>query len=145
MFTVRVNGVPVGQPRPRACVRGGHAHIYNPPTADVWRQAVRLAVARSRLYMGREPVAVELEFTMPRPKSHGGTGRNTGQLKASAPAFHKGKPDLDNMCKAVLDELQGDGQLVQDDSQVVALKATKRYGDIGETPGVTIRVSTHDG
>lgn len=137
--------MPVGQPRPRACVRGGHAHVYNPPTADAWRELVRLAVARSSLYMGREPVAVELEFTMPRPKSHMGTGRNAEQLKGSAPAFHRGKPDLDNLCKAVMDELQGEGQLVQDDSQVVALKASKRYGGVGETPGVTIRVSTYDG
>ena len=145
MFTVRVNGVPVAQPRARARVRGRHAQVYNPPTADAWRQAVRLVVrdevARSRPFKEEEAVAVQLEFIMPRPKSHMGTGRNAGQVKPSAPALYRKKPDLDNMCKAVMDELQGDGQLVHDDSQGVALSATKRYGEMDELPGVSILVT----
>jgi Holliday junction resolvase RusA-like endonuclease len=143
---LNVDGVPVGQPRPRACVRGRHAHVYNPPTADAWRQAVRLvvraAVARSRPLMEEEAVSVELAFRMPRPKSHMGTGRNAGLVKASAPALYRKKPDIDNLCIAVLNELQGEGQLIHDDSQVVALKASKRYGVMGESPGVTIYVET---
>ena len=34
------------------------------------------------------PVSVTVDFYLPRPKSHYGTGRNAGALKPSAPAEH---------------------------------------------------------
>ena len=77
------------------------------------------------------PVEVSLAFTFARPKSHF-TGK--GALRAGAPVT-PGKPDIDKLCRAVLDALTG--VVYADDAQVVGLKATKRYGPI---PGTDIHI-----
>lgn len=74
------------------------------------------------------PVAVRVEFVMPRPKS---------APKRSTPAAIK-RPDCDKLCRAVFDALSG--VIYRDDSQVVDLHASKRIAEIGETPGARIRV-----
>ena len=51
------------------------------------------------------PVIVTVDFYLPRPKSHYGTGRNAGALKPSAPAEHLTMPDLDKLTRAVGDAL----------------------------------------
>ena len=45
-----VSGIPKAQPRVKAFVRGGHAGVYTPDSAESWKQAVRQeAVANARL------------------------------------------------------------------------------------------------
>jgi Holliday junction resolvase RusA-like endonuclease len=70
------------------------------------------------------PVAVELRFAMPRPKSHFGAKG----LKPSAPQFHAGKPDVDNLAKLLLDRITRSERIWRDDSQVVQLEVSKAYG-----------------
>lgn len=48
------------------------------------------------------------------------------------------RPDLDKLIRALLDGLAN--YLLPDDSQVVHISASKRYGSIDEKPGVRIRV-----
>lgn len=72
-------------------------------------------------------VALELEFIFTRPKSHFGTGRNSGVLKPSAPEFHTKRPDLDNLIKFVEDALNG--VFYTDDRQIMYVGATKTYGE----------------
>lgn len=72
-------------------------------------------------------VSVKLEFYFVRPKSHFGTGKNSGKLKMSAPAFHIKTPDLDNLVKFVLDSLNG--VFYEDDRQINNLLAWKGYGE----------------
>ena len=67
---------------------------------------------------------VTAEFELTRPKSHYGTGRNKGDVKASAAAVpHQ---DVDNLAKGVLDAMSG--VVYADDKQVVRLSCLKRYG-----------------
>ena len=48
-------------------------------------------------------------------------------------------PDLDKLVRSTLDGLTG--ALMADDSQVVDLIARKRIADVGQSPGVRIRIS----
>lgn len=85
------------------------------------------------------PVMLHLIFTMPRPKSHYGTGRNSETLKASAPSWPTVKPDLTKMLRAVEDALKG--VVWKDDSQVVSQVTLKRYGD---RPGVDVMIKNYN-
>ena len=72
-------------------------------------------------------VGVSIAFTFVRPASHYNA---KGVLRAGA-ANHPGKPDIDKLCRAVLDSLTG--IIYADDSQVVSLVATKAYGNTAES------------
>lgn len=97
-----------------------------------YRAVVALA---ARDAWGRPPsgnaVYVRVAFTFLRPKSHY-TGR--GAIRSGAPDF-PGKPDIDKLCRALLDALTG--VVYADDAQVVLLEATKQYA---ETPGTVIEI-----
>jgi Holliday junction resolvase RusA-like endonuclease len=75
---------------------------------------------------------------MPRPKSHHGANG----LKPSAPKFHVGKPDADNLAKLVLDQITRSGRIWRDDSQVVRLVVEKRWALVGESAGCVLRIET---
>jgi Holliday junction resolvase RusA-like endonuclease len=127
-----IAGLPKGQPRPKACIRGRHAGVYDPGTAEEWKGIIRQEV-KSKWdgvpFTG--PVHLNLAFSMPRPQSH--TGRNG--LKTSAPRYHIGKPDADNLAKAVMDALSNLG-VWSDDSTVALLVIDKRYCHPDSKPGV---------
>lgn len=125
-LTFRAYGVPKGQPRVKAYVRGRHAGVYTPDTANEWKTAVRDAFLREhwdRLELIDGPVSVKLGFYIQRPKSH---MRKDGTLKPSAPQYHAQKPDVDNLAKAVLDVLT-DLCLWEDDAQVHSLSITREW------------------
>jgi Holliday junction resolvase RusA-like endonuclease len=128
---VDVAGEPKGQPRPRAFARkmGGKyvARVYDAGTAEGWKSLVAAAV-RPHLPDApwTEPLIVELSFTMPRPRGHFRTGKRAHELRDDAPSWHTGKPDGDNLAKAVLDTLSQIG-LWRDDCQVVVLRVLKAY------------------
>lgn len=149
-----VDGVPKAQPRPQVaplmrngkCVfgKGGRPILvaYNPKTADVWKNCVRLY---ARGHAPKKPledvVCVKLRFQMPRPKNHYGTGRNAGVLKAGSPTFHTSTPDVDNLAKAVLDVLT-EMKFWGDDSQIAICRISKVYAS---NSGVFVRVSDEIG
>ena len=135
-----VEGMPKGQPRPRAFSRGGHARVYDPGTAENWKSCVAVAAQANRI-RGRfndGPLRVELRFVMPRPKCH---FKTNGQLRDAAPEFHTGKPDCDNLAKATLDALTEIGAW-RDDAQVAYLLVSKAYG---EQPGAFISIEELEG
>lgn len=129
-----VQGEPKGQPRPRAfAMKMGkdamgnqkyQARMYDAGTAEGWKSCV---AAAAKEFIPPQPLAVPLRVTlvfyMPRPKSH---FRTNGALKYNAPIWFTGKPDSDNLAKAVLDALTILGMWV-DDSLVVKLTAVKAY------------------
>lgn len=165
-----VEGDPAPEPRPRFDLRSGRTYV--PKTADAWKLRVRAAArARIRGLQGGGvepaaaglPISVDLEFRLPRPRSHFGTGRNAGRLRAAAPEEHVRAPDVDNLAKAVLDALgpwkdrgrrgvlerlgawDGRGTPIawRTDAQVVAVSARKRWAGEGEAPGAWVRVRRH--
>lgn len=140
-----VEGVPKAQPRPRACIRGRHAGVFDPGTADDWKLKVSMKVctAAKEANWTRTDAPVKLcaWFVLPRPKSHFyASKKRAGELKESAPTFVAAKPDLDNYVKAVMDAITDFGDVWFDDSQVVKLEAAKTYCEDGNAPGAHILI-----
>ncbi|WP_307864186.1 RusA family crossover junction endodeoxyribonuclease [Mycolicibacterium fortuitum] len=95
-----------------------------------WRERVVLAAHEA---MAGRPVidgavAVTLSFVLPRPKS---------APKSKTPPATK-RPDLDKLERACLDALTD--VVFADDSQVISLLGHKVIAELGQAPGVTIRV-----
>jgi crossover junction endodeoxyribonuclease RusA len=90
----------------------------------------------NRIHHG--PIRLSLDFAMPRPKNHYGSGKNAHILKPNAPTWHISKPDLDKLIRCVKDALTG--VVWKDDSQVCAMGGPRKiYGD---RPGVRIQVES---
>lgn len=127
-------GLPKGQPRPRAFVRGRRASVYDPGTAKEWKMQVALA---ARPKQPENPIvgpcAVAMIFYMPRPQRLETKSADPGRVP------HVARPDLDNLAKAVLDALTDDDWFL-DDSQVVQLDAQKWYAARGSSVGVAVRI-----
>jgi Holliday junction resolvase RusA-like endonuclease len=104
-----------------------------------WRAVVG-ASAREAMGMAKPvegPCTVKLVVYSQRPKGHYGSGKNAGQVKATAPRRPTKAPDLDKTCRSVLDCLNG--VVYRDDAQVAVLTAEKRWCD-DEQPHVGVRV-----
>lgn len=143
LYTVRANGTPKGQPRPRAFARNGRAAVYDPGTAEGWKSCVAIACQEIEGKLLMQPLSVTLTFFMPRPKSH---FKTSGALKDWAPQFmHDQKPDADNLAKAVLDAIT-QIRAWGDDDQVCELTVRKYWesdknGPQTHPPGCVIRIA----
>lgn len=150
MITFTVHGTPAPQGSKRLLPfggkRGGRPMLVESSKAvGPWRAKVRRAAEAARDLLpaddqARETdaVTVTLDFNMPRPKAHYGTGRNAETLKPAAPTDPIGKPDLDKLARAVLDALTGIAWV--DDAQVTALVVSKRFAPHPRHVGVHVRV-----
>ena len=127
MISFTVSGDPVAQPRHKVSIRGKKPVAYIPDDHAVhgYKQAVQLAakVAMAGLAPVNGPVLVTVLFRFGRPKSHSKAARLDDN--------HTQKPDLDNLCKAVLDALNG--ICWADDSQVCQIRASKAWRTEGQT------------
>ena len=88
----------------------------------------------------RAAVTLSVDFWLPRPKSHYGTGKNATQLKSTAPRYHTTIPDATKLLRCLEDALTG--ILWRDDAQIVSQTVTKRYADDGERIGAQIMCRT---
>jgi Holliday junction resolvase RusA-like endonuclease len=107
-------------------------------TNKQWRDSVAGAAARAmggrELFSG--PLYLFIEFFMPRPKGHFGTGKHAGELKPAAPRWCPTKPDASKLTRSTEDSLH---QIVWlNDAQVVKQYITKTYANPNERPGARI-------
>ena len=136
-------GTPKGQPRVRAFVRGRHAGVYDPGTADDFKACIHLAAKQALAgeYMRpvfTGPIRCDAVFVFPRPKSH---FTSKGFIKPTAPMWHIQKPDRDNLDKCLLDTLTK-LQMWGDDCQVCAGHISKRFTALDEASGCHITINT---
>jgi Holliday junction resolvase RusA-like endonuclease len=137
-----VDGTPKGQPRPRAFARkvGGRyvARVFEAGTAEEWKSRVVVAARpyRPQTPIGG-PVAVQIEFHIPRPKSRCRKRDPEGFIPCVS------RPDIDNLAKAVLDALQQDGWW-RDDAQVMYLEVTKHYHPKSGAAGAKLMIQEVD-
>ena len=120
-------GSPIAKARPKFARRGKFTATYNTQETEEGRFLL------AAQYQWRKPplvgpLAIDLIFVMPRPKAHYGTGKNAKILKLTSPRYHSAKKrfDVDNCIKFVLDCLNE--LIYEDDGQVAAISAVKRYG-----------------
>jgi Holliday junction resolvase RusA-like endonuclease len=115
VYQLFVNGIPKAQPRPRMTANG---HVYNPASADAWKNQIKAAFISCRRSVITVPVHLEVTFFMPIPKG----------IAISRYEFmpHVKKPDTDNLLKAVMDSLTNAG-IWKDDALVFDVTARKYY------------------
>ena len=104
----------------------GRVRHSNKAELEAWREKIAWLGKGAGLRPQDGPVALTLAFSMPRGKT------------VTRP-FATVAPDLDKLCRAVLDALTGVAYL--DDCQVTDLRAVKGYGD----PCVEITVKYSQG
>lgn len=136
-FTVRGAAAPQGSKRPVRLGSGKIGLVESSKAVGPWREAVRGETQRNIIEPFTGPVTVRLTFIMRRPAGHYRTGKNAHLLRDGAPRYPAGTPDLDKLCRAVLDGLT-EGGAWKDDGQVVTLHARKVYELPGEVPGCDI-------
>jgi Holliday junction resolvase RusA-like endonuclease len=102
-----------------------------------WKQDVK--VFAKQAYDGpliTGAVRVQCIFHVERPKGHYGSGKNAGQVKASAPQYPTSKPDSTKLFRSTEDAITG--VIWKDDAQVVEQVVSKIYSN---TPGAEIKIS----
>lgn len=120
-ITIVVPGKPHGKGRPRF----SGTHAYTPVETRNYEQTVGL-LARSEMRgkpMMEGPVHLDLRAVFPMPKRWSPAMRSkaiTGEVRPL------GKPDTDNLIKALADGMNG--IVYRDDAQIVSVTATKVYG-----------------
>lgn len=130
MIRFTVPGIPAGKGRPRISTRGGFARAFTPAKTVAYEGLI--ALAASDAMAGREPIAgpvmVVARAVFPIPASW------SKRRKAEA-RWHVGKPDGDNVLKALGDGLNGIAW--KDDSQVASMRLEKVYGNV---PGLHVEI-----
>lgn len=139
-----VPGTPQGKGRARSTMRKRRDGIaiaahYTPAKTRAYEQSVSAAAHRAMLgkplFSG--PVSLMITAFFEPPKSWPKWKREAALLGDIKPT---GKPDLDNILKAIKDGLNG--EVWKDDSQVVSVGGTKTYS---EEAGVYVHARTMRG
>lgn len=146
-FRFTVLGEPAPKGSSRAFARPGGGAVLVPGGSKVNREKVKswdVAVAETAkaAMAGREiiagPCRVDVIFRFNRPRSHFGSGKNAGKVKATAPDHHTVKPDRDKLVRATLDAMTGIVYI--DDAQACEGDERKVYASPGEGAGAIITV-----
>jgi crossover junction endodeoxyribonuclease RusA len=130
-----VPGTPAPQGSKRHLGRG--IMIESSKNVGPWRERIALAAHNYATIINKDiplpfhdqPLEVVLKFVMPRPAA-------TPKTRRTPPAVKR--PDLDKLCRCVLDALTG--IIYADDAAVTHIDVHKRLAEPNETPGVHISV-----
>ena len=123
MICIELFGNPIAQQRPRFARRGTHVACYDAQSKlkEGYRWQIKSQFREKPL---TTPLALDLIFFMPIPKSTSGIKK---RQMSNGIIAHTKKPDLDNMCKFILDCLNK--LAFDDDSQIVEIRAKKIYSN----------------
>lgn len=126
MWQIRVHGTPAPKGSYRAITgKDGKARLIPMSKREKpWRDAVRKAADYLQVFLAPCPLKCRITFYILRPKT----------VKREHPTV---PPDLDKLCRSTLDGLQ-DSQMLQNDSLIVELEASKQY--VEEDPGCLIEI-----
>jgi len=126
-------GEPVAKGRPKICARGGFARAYTPAktrNAEAWIKMQTTNQLPKGFTILQGPLVARIYFIRKYPKflCLKNPQKQTEKRKGKYPIT---KPDLDNLIKTILDAMNG--LVFEDDNQIVALYAEKKYGEEGKT------------
>jgi Holliday junction resolvase RusA-like endonuclease len=135
LIEIRVPGQPQGKGRARFAKIGGFMRAYTPEKTVAYEGLI--ALAGEKVMGGRErldgPVDLKVAAVFQMPKGWSQKKRLAALLN---PHWHTGKPDGDNILKAVGDGLNG--IVWRDDAQIARCSISKAYGEV---PGLTVTVA----
>lgn len=120
-----VPGDPVGKERPRHDPRHPERRPHTPQKTKNYEETVAWHWKNARGPKLDGPIRLRIVWHCRIPKSASKAKRaamNSGQILPMT------RPDLDNVCKSVMDALNG--VAYHDDSQIVSLTAIRRYAEI---------------
>lgn len=136
-LSVTIPGPPVPKARPRFSMRGGKVRTFtDSKTVQYEHRAawVISAATHSRcLAPAGVPVRVDILAVFPRPK------RLMRQADPPGLLPHPVRPDLDNVCKILMDAVSQAG-LWGDDGQVTCLRAEAAYCEKDQEPRVDLAI-----
>ena len=129
MIKFTYHGEAVGKGRPKVTTRGGYAHAYTPKKTKEFEDAIRFEFMASNceqipVYPREKTLKAQILIGVSIPKSYPKYKQALCRCRMIAPSK---KPDLDNVCKSILDALND--AAFEDDAQVVKLIAEKVYAD----------------
>ena len=119
--------------------RVARGHMYN-PVKSLQKQFADACLEYLPLKPLDGALEVQLIFYFKRPKSHYRTGKYANKLKATAPMYHTGTKDLDNLVKFVLDALNK--KAYEDDGQICSIYTHKFYTNYD--PRIVIKIKEID-
>lgn len=124
-----------GHPRPQGSKRhvGNGRMVESSKHVAGWRQQIACAARSGGGILPVGPVAVTLDFVMPRPK----------QTPKRTPPAIKRTGDADKLARAALDAITD--VWITDDCLVTVLHITKRIAEPDEQAGVGIRCTPIEG
>lgn len=131
-----VPGNPKALKRHRTVKKGKFIGTYDPSVNDK-ADFLAMAIQHKPPIPYNEALFVEFNFLFSRPKNHYRTGSKAHLLKDSAPHYHTGTPDADNLAKFVCDAFNG--VFWRDDSCISEMFITKTYHT---TPGIIVKIKT---
>ena len=136
MISFFVDADPVAQPRQRHAIRNGVAINYIPKNhpIHVYKEMVALRARTACNGILEGPVGVTLIFLMPRPQAM------IWKTKPMPRVLHDGKPDFDNLAKAIADALNGIAW--KDDAQIARCVVEKYYAAWYEPAGVHVQIES---
>lgn len=139
VLDVWLPGTPVAKGRPRFSRRSGRT--YTPAKTESAEKALRLSLMTSAEALRVLPLygalGVRADFVLAVPASW---SKREQAAALNGTRLPTSRPDVDNFAKLVLDA--ANGVLWPDDSAVVELAVSKRYG---REPGVRLVVSMKEG
>ena len=131
-----VNWTTIGEAAPQGSKRhvGRGVMIESSKKLPIWREKlINYIICAADGCVFEAGVSITLIFKFPRLKSH---FNSKGKLKANAPLFKTTMPDIDKLCRAVLDAITLAG-VIRDDALCFSIEAQKVYCQEGEKPGVS--------
>jgi Holliday junction resolvase RusA-like endonuclease len=127
-----IPGEPCGKGRAKFARRGNFVSTYTPDKTILYENLVKACFVGEYT---EKPLSVEIFIYHSIPKST--PKKYIGDMLKGKIRPTK-KPDIDNICKVILDALNG--VAYKDDTQVYHLEATKRYGEI---PSVEVYITEY--
>lgn len=130
IFTIEINGKPVGKDRPKFNMQTGRVYttkqtvLAEREVRQAWRDAGKPRLTDAALEL-------VIELYVQRPNGH---FKKNGDLSAEGlrhPIPRNKKPDVDNALKLVMDALNS--QAYKDDVQIAKVTVTRHWGDWPKT------------
>jgi len=130
-----ISGEPTGKGRAKFARRGNFVSTYTPEKTVLYENLVKLCYQEQCGTYSEKSLSVEIYIYHSIPKS---TPKKYIEEMLKGNIRPSKKPDIDNICKVILDALNGIAY--KDDTQVYHLEATKRYA---KEPSVQVYITEH--